>query len=101
MSYIILGDTDKTTRVFINAMDGAKMPWREFFSETELGFMRDCATLDRAKITYAEAAERRVNLLKRLKGRDWSAADIAAYDRAVTESQNALNAGNTVTCSSR
>ena len=81
----------RANNVFINAMDGAKMPWREFFSETELGFMRDCATLDRAKITYAEAAERRVNLLKRLKGRDWSAADIAAYDRAVTESQNALN----------
>jgi len=81
----------RANNVFINAMDGAKLPWREFFSEADLGFMRDCATLDRAKITYAEAAEKRVNLLKRLKGRDWSAADIEAYDRAVTESQRALN----------
>ena len=81
----------RANNVFINAMDGAKLPWREFFSETDLQFMRDCATLDRAKITYAEAAEQRVNLLRRLKGRDWSPADIEAYDRAVTASQNALN----------
>ncbi len=81
----------RAANVFVNAMDGAKMPWREFFSEGEMQFMRDCATLDRAKITYAEAAERRVNLLRRLQGRDWSAADIEAYDRAVTESQTALN----------
>ena len=81
----------RANNVFINAMDGAKLPWREFFSESELRFMSDCATLDRAKITYAEAAEKRVNLLRRLKGRDWSPADIAEYDRLVTESQNALN----------
>ena len=62
----------RANNVFINAMDGAKLPGGEFFSEAELQFMSDCATLDRAKITYAEAAERRVNLLKRLKGRDWS-----------------------------
>ncbi len=44
-----------------------------------------------SKITYAEAAERRVNLLKRLQGRDWTPADIEAYDGLVTESENALN----------
>ena len=33
-----------------------------------------------------------MNLLKRLKGRDWSPADIAEYDRLVTDSsQSALN----------
>jgi hypothetical protein len=81
----------RAANVFLNAMDDSKLPWREFFSETELTFMRDCATLDRAKITYAEAAEQRVNLLRRLKGREWSPADIEAYDRLVTASQNALN----------
>ena len=53
----------------------------------ELQFMSNCATLDRAKITYAEAAEQRVNLLRRLRGRDWSPADIEAYDRFVNASQ--------------
>ena len=81
----------RSANIFLNAMDGATLPWRQFFSDGEIDFMGNCARLDRSKITYAEASERRVNLLKRLQGRDWTPADIEAYDALVTESENALN----------
>ena len=39
----------RSANIFLNAMDGATLPWRQFFSDGEIDFMGNCARLDRVE----------------------------------------------------